>query len=297
MLHLLKSCTLLEMEISMAKNGQTLKLEHHVFEPKTHEDLPDIVMLHGICAGAWVFPRSFLEPLLDQGYRVHTLSYRGHGESEGRDRINHWGLSDYVSDVVSILDQLPEPVIVVGHSLGTAIAQVLIRDGYLMAGVVLMSPVPPRGISSISLRMLWSDPLAYQQLAVALTVGVHHVSERVGARLLFSKTEITDEVRSFFSQCSDESPWLAIDLQGMPRIAPTDYDPAMMPPVLVVSGQDDRLIRPSDAYEAGQFYQTDVYLVNGGSHMLMFDAGADEVSDWIGMQLKRSLKQWSRTVG
>ena len=281
----------------MAKNGQTLKLEHHVFEPKIHESLPDIVMLHGICAGAWVFPRPFIQPLLDQGYRVHTVSYRGHGESEGRDQINHWRLSDYVSDVVSVLDQRSEPVIVVGHSLGTAIAQILIHDGYPMAGVVLMSPVPPRGLSSISLRMLWSDPMAYQQLAVALTVGVHHVSERVGARLLFSKTEITDEVQSFFSQCSDESPWLAIDLQGILRIAPLEYDPAVMPPVLVVSGHDDQLIRPSDADEAGRFYQTDVYLVNGGSHMLMYDTGADEVSEWIGVQLKRMLKQRSRIVG
>ena len=39
----------------MAKNGQTLKLEHHLFEPTTSTSLPDIVMLHGICAGAWVF--------------------------------------------------------------------------------------------------------------------------------------------------------------------------------------------------------------------------------------------------
>jgi pimeloyl-ACP methyl ester carboxylesterase len=281
----------------MAKNRQTLKLEHHVFEPQIHEDFPDIVMLHGICAGAWVFSRAFIEPLLNQGYRVHTLSYRGHGESEGRDRINHWRLSDYVSDVVSILVELPEPAIVIGHSLGTAIAQILIRDNYPMACVVLMSPVPPKGLSSISLRMLWSDPIAYQQLAIALTVGVRHVSERVGARLLFSKTEITDQVRWFFSQCCDESPWLALDLQGMPRIAPADYDRDSMPPVLVVSGQDDRLIRPSDASEAGYFYQTDVHWVPGGSHMLMYDAAADEVLGWIGNKLKRALKQRSRTVG
>jgi pimeloyl-ACP methyl ester carboxylesterase len=225
------------------------------------------------------------------------LSYRGHGESEGRDRINHWRLSDYVSDVKSILEELPEQAIVIGHSLGTAIAQILIRDNYPMAGVVLMSPVPPRGLSSISLRMLWSDPIAYQQLAIALTVGVHHVSERVGARLLFSKTEITDEVRWFFSQCCDESPWLALDLQGMPRIAPPTYDRDSMPPVLVVSGQDDRLIRPVDASEAGHFYQTDVHWVPGGSHMLMYDGAADEVSAWMGNQLKRTLKQRSRTVG
>ena len=281
----------------MAKNGQTLKLEHHVFEPQVPTEQPDIVMLHGICAGAWVFPKTFIQPLLDQGYRVHTLSYRGHGQSEGADRINHWRLSDYVEDVVSILNQLAEPAIVIGHSLGTAIAQILIREHYPMAAVVLMSPVPPRGLSTISLRMLWSDPMAYQQLAVALTVGVHHVSERVGARLLFSKKEATDEVRWFFSQCTDESPWLAIDLQGISRIAPADYDAGSMPPVCIVSGDSDQLIRPRDASEAGQFYQTEVHWVEGGSHMLMFDPGAHEVSAWIGYQLKRALKQQSRTVG
>jgi pimeloyl-ACP methyl ester carboxylesterase len=70
-----------------------------------------------------------------------------------------------------------------------------------------------------------------------------------------------------------------------------------MPPVLVVSGQDDRLIRPVDASEAGHFYQTDVHWVPGGSHMLMYDGAADEVSVWMGNQLKRTLKQRSRTVG
>lgn len=273
----------------MAKNEQTLKLEHHVFEPQLHAGLPDIVMLHGICAGAWVFPKAFIEPLLDQGYRVHTLSYRGHGESEGRGRIHHWRLSDYVSDVVSILNELSEPAIVVGHSLGSAIAQVLIRDECSLAAVVLMSPVPPRGLSAISLRMLLFDPIAYQQLAIAFTVGVEHVSDQVAARLLFSKTEVTADVRRFMTQCSDESPWLAFDLQGFHRIAPLEYDPLRMPPVMIVSGDDDQLIRPRDATESARLYQTDVHWISGGSHMLMYDAGAKSVSHWIGYQLKQVL--------
>ena len=177
-------------------------------------------MLHGICAGAHQ-TGYFLRPFSSRywirvigHWKRHTLSYRGHGESEGRERIHDWRLSDYVSDVVSILNALSEPAIVVGHSLGSAIAQVLIRDECPLAAVVLLSPVPPKGLSTISLRMLWSDPIAYQQLTIAFTVGVHQVSDRVAARLLFSKTEVTDDVRRFMSQCCDESPWLALDLQG-----------------------------------------------------------------------------------
>ena len=273
----------------MAKNGQTLKLEHHLFEPTTSTSLPDIVMLHGICAGAWVFPQNFIQPLVDQGFRVYTLSYRGHGESEGKERINHWRLSDYVDDVLSICQSLPGPPVIIGHSLGTAVAQRLLRDQEPLAAVVLMSPVPPRGLSHISMRMLWSDPMAYQQLAVVLTAGIHHVSERVGARLLFSSYEATDQVREFFSRCSDESPWLAWDLQGFSRFSPAHYDQDFMPPVMVVSGDDDQLIRPSDADETGRFYQSGVHWVHRGSHMLMYDEGASDVSDWIGRWIKRSL--------
>ena len=219
--------------------------------------------------------KAFIEPLLDQGYRF-TLSYRGHGESEGRGRIYHWRSSDYVSDVVSILNELSEPAIVVGHSLGSAIAQVLIRDEFSLAAVVLMSPVPPKGLSTILLRILWSDPIAYQQLATAFTVGVHYVSDQVAARLLFSKTEVTDDVRQFMTQCSDESPWLALDLQGFSRIA---HLSTISPDAtgLIVSGDDDQLIRPSDATESARLYQTEVHWVGGGSHMLMYDEGANSV--------------------
>ena len=108
--------------------------------------------------------------------------------------MHHWCLSDYVSDVVSILNELSEPAIVVGHSLGSAIAQVLIRDKFSLAAVVLMSLVPPKGLSTILFRIFWSDPIAYQQLAIAFTVGVHRVSEQVAARLLFSKNEVTNDV-------------------------------------------------------------------------------------------------------
>ena len=230
-----------------------------------------------------------MEPLLDQGYRVHTLFCCVHGKSEGRGRIHHWRLSDYVSDAVSIPNELSEPAIVVGHLLGLAIAQVLIRDECSLATVVLLSPVLPRGLSTISLRMLWSDPIADQQLAIAFTVGVHHVSDRVVAGLLCSKTEVTDDLRRPMIHWSDESPRFALDLQGFPRIAPLEYDPHRMSPVMIVSGDDDQLIRPRNATESALLYQTDVQWISGGSHMLMYDAGAKSVSHWIGYHLKRVL--------
>ena len=273
----------------MATEWQPLRIEHHIHRPALATDLPDIVCLHGICAGAWVFPMAFINPLLEAGFTVHTLSYRGHGSSDGYDGIRTWRLGDYVADVRGILQSLPQPPVVLGHSLGSAITQILLRDEDGLAAAVLMSPVPPQGLAAVSWRLLWSDPMAYQQLWVALTVGVKQVSERIGARLLFSASEVSDTIREFFATCTDESPWLAADLQGIPRIGPATYDALCHPPVLVVSGTEDRLIRPTDAADVGRFYGRGVEWVQGGSHMLMYDAEAPLLADWIAQELKRVL--------
>ena len=257
------------------------QLEHHMFEPACTRAGPDVLMLHGICTGAWVFPEHFMTPFVEAGFRVHTLSYRGHGESEGHSEIQRFRLSDYVDDVLSILKTLDHPPLVLGHSLGTAIAQILIRDRYPLAGVCLMSPVPPFGLAQVSFRMLWSDPVAYQQLAIALTVGVKHVSKKSGARLLFSTKDVSPLIEEFFMRCDDESPWLAMDLQGIPRIGPVRYDPERDPPVMVVSGREDQLIRLQDAEATADFYGTPLHAIDGGSHMLMFDPEATETARLI----------------
>lgn len=271
-------------------------LEHRITRPSQPTDLPDILCLHGICAGAWVFPDEFITPWVAHGFTVHRISYRGHGESEGAEGIQRYRLADYVADVHSILATFEKPPLVVGHSLGSAIAQVLLRDQTPLAGAVLMSPVPPQGLASVSWRLLWSDPIAYQQLWVALTVGVKQVSERVGARLLFSRSEVTPEIREFFQRCTDESPWLAADLSGLPRLGPGQYDPESDPPVWVVSGENDRLIRPADVAGVGRFYQCAVDWVDGGSHMLMYDPDAVSVARRLADTWVAALKPVTPTV-
>lgn len=266
-------------------------LEHRIDRPKSPTELPEILCLHGICAGAWVFPDEFITPWIDAGFAVHRISYRGHGASEGAERIQSYRLADYVSDVHSILEGFAKPPLVVGHSLGSAIAQVLLKEKMPLAGAVLMSPVPPGGLAAVSWRLLWSDPVAYQQLWVALTVGVKQVSERVGARLLFSKAEVSAPIVDFFARCTDESPWLAADLSGLPRIGPAHYDRAIDPPVWVVSGDSDRLIRPRDAAGVGDFYETDVDWVVGGSHMLMYDSGAQALAAELAAQWRAAFSK------
>jgi pimeloyl-ACP methyl ester carboxylesterase len=77
-----------------------------------------LVMLHG---GAWCWQEYLsLIPSLARTWRVFALDLRGNGRSgwaPGRYR-----LEDFTEDTVAFIRQLDKPVVLVGHSLGGAVA-------------------------------------------------------------------------------------------------------------------------------------------------------------------------------
>lgn len=51
------------------------------------------------------------------GFAAHAVSLRGHGRSEGRDRLHGSGLDDFVSDVDTAVAQIGVLPVLIGHSL------------------------------------------------------------------------------------------------------------------------------------------------------------------------------------
>jgi pimeloyl-ACP methyl ester carboxylesterase len=79
----------------------------------------DIVLIPGF----WLDGASWddvAEPLREAGHTVHALTLPGM-ESRDADR-SAIGLRDHVDAVVAVIDSLPQPVVLVGHSGGGAIA-------------------------------------------------------------------------------------------------------------------------------------------------------------------------------
>jgi pimeloyl-ACP methyl ester carboxylesterase len=73
------------------------------------------VLIHGAWHGAWCWYK--LVPLLEQrGHRAVTLDLPGHGID--RSPPAEGTLRSYVDAVCKLLDAQPEPVVLVGHSLG-----------------------------------------------------------------------------------------------------------------------------------------------------------------------------------
>jgi pimeloyl-ACP methyl ester carboxylesterase len=92
-----------------------------------------------------------------QGYDCYALDLSGHGASSGHEQLDEFGLADYTDDLTQAVAELPALPVLIGHSMGTLVAQRYLIDGKA-AGVALLSPVPPTGTGGTASRLALTNP-------------------------------------------------------------------------------------------------------------------------------------------
>jgi pimeloyl-ACP methyl ester carboxylesterase len=104
-----------------------------------------IVMLHGAFCGGWAFD-AFREPFESRGYRVLTPTLRWHDcGSEPPSALGSTSLGHYADDLMALTDSLEAPPILIGHSLGGLLAQIIASRTKVHAAA-LIAPCAPWGI-------------------------------------------------------------------------------------------------------------------------------------------------------
>lgn len=119
--------------------------------------MANVVLLHGM----WSNPetarplRDFLE---EAGHCVFSPALPGHDPSRPMRQkdVAELSLTDYVRSIEEYLDSMEfsEPPVLVGHSMGGLLAQ-LLADRRDIAGVCLMNSAAPRGINHLFPRPAW----------------------------------------------------------------------------------------------------------------------------------------------
>jgi pimeloyl-ACP methyl ester carboxylesterase len=119
-----------------------------------------IFMIHGMWGSAWCW-ENYRQALEAEGYRciATTLPYHNMDPSDKPDpRLGTASLLDYADALEHEIRLLDEKPIIIGHSMGGLLAQMLAeRD--LAQAIVLLSPAAPSGIMGLSptlLRSSWS---------------------------------------------------------------------------------------------------------------------------------------------
>jgi pimeloyl-ACP methyl ester carboxylesterase len=87
----------------------------------------------------------------ERGYTAHAPTLRHHElpAQEGAMKIASLSLRDYTDDLVALVNSLDSPPLLVGHSLGGLVAQ-LVAAHTRQAGLVAACPAPAAGIVAIT---------------------------------------------------------------------------------------------------------------------------------------------------
>lgn len=196
-------------------------------------------------------------------------------------------LDEVLDSYRAVLRTLPEKPILIGHSMGGLIVQLLLAEGLGVAGVAIDS-APPKGLISFRWSFLKSnwpvlDPLAdlkvpitmsFEQFQYAFTNGMSEVEQRAA----FDQY-IVPESRYIGSGPTTE-------------VARIDYTRAR-PPLLIVAGENDHIIPASLNLNNFHLYDntpavTEYREFPGRNHWLIADSGWQEVAGYILSWLQKS---------
>ncbi len=222
----------------------------------------------------------FLPYFAQNGYYSHALSLRGHGFSDGKDKLRWTSLSDYVDDVAQVVTRLDTPPVLVGHSMGAMVVQKYLEAHHLPAAVLLASP-PPQGMIFATLMVARRYPLTF--LKANLKFSLYPLIED-GERfkeLLFSKDISDEKLALYLSRMQDESYRVYLDMLifNLPR--PEKINTKM----LVLGGGNDPTVTPDKVEATAKAFGTCEHIIPDMSHYMMLESGwknaANLIIEWL----------------
>ncbi len=260
--------------------GHPMRLELISHVPQTLVYQTPILFLHGAWHGAWCWEEYFLPYFAQQGFATHAMSLRGHGQSQGK--IRGSTIADYVTDLVEVVQALPAPPVIVGHSLGGFIVQKYLEH-YDAPAVVLVAPAPNNSGWPFTWRMLQRDPLA--MLRAVLTLSCYPLVNTIERTHMafFSPNLPREQLERYFKQIQDESFRAYLDylMLSLPNTAAIQ---ARATPMLIIGAANDMIFSPEQEAALAQLYSADLTMLPDTAHDIMLDANwqtaADRIIGW-----------------
>lgn len=243
-------------------------------------DRPSLIFVHGAFSGAWIWAGHFLPYFADHGWHCIAPSLRGHGRSEGRERLNHFGLDDYVKDIRSVAKGLDRPPIIIGYSMGGVVSQRFVtRDP--AAAQVLMGSGPPSGFGGPLWSMMVHHPRLLWQLARMETLGEDAIDPEVMYQGLLSPQFPRDEALKFLPFLQPESRRASFELLLPHHV----HRPRPDFPTLVIGGDKDAFIPVTALHATAAHWQAQLVIQSDVHHGMTLDTTwertAGAVRGWL----------------
>ena len=239
-----------------------------------------ILFVHGMWHAAWCWEEFFLPYFAQHGYESYALSLRGHGGSEGRERLRWTPLAAYVSDVAQVVDQIEIQPVLVGHSMGGMIVQKYL-ESHEAPAAVLLAPAPPIGLIPATVRVALRHPLVFMKANLTLSMFPVVGTPELAQEALFSADMPEETVRGYFSRLQDESYRTYLDMMVFDLPRPQ----RVKAPVLVLGAADDGIISRGEVESTARAYGTTAEFFPNMAHDMIVEDGwqavADRVLGWL----------------
>ncbi|MFC3531327.1 alpha/beta hydrolase [Vogesella facilis] len=243
---------------------------------------PPLLFVHGAYSAANCWQRHFLPWFSQQGYDCWALSLRGHGGSPGRDQLHSFGIADYVADMAWACGQLPQPPVLLGHSMGGFVIQQYVRQ-HSAPAVVLLASVPPGGLALATWRLSLTAPDILLGLNLFQQGKYQPTAEEV-RRMLLSPDVEPATAQWLASHCQVESQRAVLDMSLTTAL----FTRRLPCPALSLVGRNDLLVSPLEASSGGHLLGIDTTVLPDLGHMLMLDrrwpSVAQTVAEWLARQ-------------
>jgi pimeloyl-ACP methyl ester carboxylesterase len=239
-----------------------------------------ILFVHGAWHGAWCWDEFLLPYFAERGYPSYALSFQGHGTSGTEKQLNSLRIADYVSDVAQVAASLPNPPILVGHSMGGLVVQKYLEK-YPAAGAVLLASLPVGGLGRSALRMAKRHPWLFLKSVLSLNISTFIRTKALAHESFFSTDIDADVLEKCYSRLQGESYFAFLDmiLLNLPR------PKRIAAPLLVMGASDDKVISPKDVARTAKAYHTKAILIEGTAHDMMLEntwqIAADVIIGWL----------------
>ncbi|WP_340201622.1 alpha/beta hydrolase [Ascidiimonas sp. W6] len=255
-----------------------------------------IVFIHGL----WMHTSSWQQWMVffyEQGYKTLNPSWPGESPTVAESRANpnaiaNRGVTEVVDHYAKIITTLPEKPIVIGHSFGGLIAQILLGQN-LVSGCIALNPAPLKGVWQLPFSVLKASlPLlgnpfnfkkAYSLTFKQFCYGFANALPKKEARELYELWTIPAPCKPLFQAA-------IASFAGSETKVNTEN--TKRGPLLITGGEKDNLAPPILGKASVKKYNSSVIsdfkLFEARGHSMVIDHGWKEIAEYSYTWLKNN---------
>ncbi|MBW2637894.1 MAG: alpha/beta hydrolase [Deltaproteobacteria bacterium] len=249
-----------------------------------------IFMIHGMWGGSWYWGnyKSFFE---NENYRCVTTTLRFHDmdpKVAPDPQLGKTSLLDYAEDLEQEIRQLGVKPIVMGHSMGGLLAQILGSRG-LAKALVLLMPASPAGIMALKpsvIKSFWSVQIKWGFWKKPMR---QTFNEAVYSMLhLLPPDEQKEAYDTFVYESGRAAYEIGYWLLDSKKASKVDESHVTCP-VLVIAGAEDRITPASVVRQVAKKYKAvSTYKeFENHAHWVVAEPGWQEIAEYVAGWLKQ----------